>query len=102
MWVNFSWVDSMFLYYPVVLIFITVVMLFVPLKVFYHHSRVWWAVSNVSFPFRSDFCKISTDMKIVATLTCRLIPCRVSRFLPRRYVLFTDVRHGCKFLPNIL
>lgn len=47
MWLNFSRIDSMFLYYPVLLIFITVVMLFLPLKVFYHHSRVWWAFSNV-------------------------------------------------------
>jgi xenotropic and polytropic retrovirus receptor 1 len=48
MWINFSWVDSMFLYYPVLLIFVTVVILFLPLKVFYYHSRVWWAFSNVS------------------------------------------------------
>lgn len=96
MWVNFSWVDSMFLYYPVVLIFVTVVMLFVPLKVFYHHSRLWWAVSNVSFHFRFAFLQEKADLITVATLPCRLIPCRVSRFLPGRYVLFPDVCYGCK------
>lgn len=42
----------MFIYYPVILIFITVVILFLPLKVFYHHSRLWWAFSNVRrYPF---------------------------------------------------
>ncbi|OKL61240.1 hypothetical protein UA08_03857 [Talaromyces atroroseus] len=32
MWINFSYVDSMFLYYPVLLMFISVVILFLPLK----------------------------------------------------------------------
>lgn len=47
MWLNFSWVDSMFLYWPVVLIFITVLVMFFPARVSYHHSRKWWAFSNV-------------------------------------------------------
>lgn len=34
--------------------------------------------------------------KAVATFLCWLISSRVSRFLPWRYVLFADVRHGCK------
>ncbi|KAL1970941.1 hypothetical protein VTN77DRAFT_2775 [Rasamsonia byssochlamydoides] len=46
MWLNFSWVNDMFLYWPVVLIFITVVVLFLPARVLYHHSRKWWAFSN--------------------------------------------------------
>lgn len=48
MWLNFSWVNVMYLYWPVLLIFITLVVLFLPAKVLYHRSRKWWAYSNVS------------------------------------------------------
>ncbi|KAL2001841.1 hypothetical protein VTN02DRAFT_1132 [Thermoascus thermophilus] len=46
MWLNFSWVNVMYLYWPVLLIFITLVVLFLPAKVLYHRSRKWWAYSN--------------------------------------------------------
>lgn len=34
---------------------------------------------------------------LVPALTCRNLPGRVSRLLSRRYVLFADVCHGCKY-----
>lgn len=49
MWLNFqqSNADVMFLYWPVLLIGLTVVILFIPAPILYHRSREWWAYSNV-------------------------------------------------------
>ena len=48
MWLNFLTVNAMYIYWPVVLIGVTVAVLFLPLRVLYHRSRKWWAYSNVS------------------------------------------------------
>lgn len=50
MWLNFLSVNAMYVYWPVVLIGITVIILFLPARVLYHRSRKWWAYSNVSEP----------------------------------------------------
>ncbi|KAI9878541.1 MAG: hypothetical protein M1830_000595 [Pleopsidium flavum] len=48
LWLNFrqSRSDTMFLYWPVVLIGLTVLILFFPAPILYHRSRRWWAYSN--------------------------------------------------------
>ncbi|KAK2756521.1 hypothetical protein FQN54_005414 [Arachnomyces sp. PD_36] len=47
MWINFSWIgNAMFLYWVVVLIALTVLLVFLPFRVFYHRARRWWAFSN--------------------------------------------------------
>ena len=38
----------MFLYWPVVLVGLTALILFMPAPILYHQSREWWAYSNVS------------------------------------------------------
>lgn len=48
MWLNFLSINDMFVYWPVVLIGLTVIVLFLPARVLYHRSRKWWAYSNVS------------------------------------------------------
>lgn len=50
MWLNFQQrgTDPMFLYWPVLLVGLTVCILFFPAPVLYHRSREWWAYSNVS------------------------------------------------------
>lgn len=48
MWLNFLNVNDMYIYWPVVLVGLTLVILFLPFRVLYHHSRKWWAYSNVS------------------------------------------------------
>lgn len=48
MWLNFTWVNEMYIYWPVVLIGLSVVIIFLPAPVLYHHSRKWWAATNVS------------------------------------------------------
>jgi hypothetical protein len=53
MWLNFLTVDSMYVYWPVVLVGLTMIILFLPARVLYHRSRKWWAYSNVS-----DLCII--------------------------------------------
>lgn len=49
MWLNFTRYGSpdMYLYYPVVLIFLTFAILFMPAPVFYHKSRKWFLYSHV-------------------------------------------------------
>ncbi|RDW72513.1 SPX and EXS domain-containing protein [Aspergillus mulundensis] len=46
MWLNFLTVNDMYIYWPVVLVGLTMVVLFLPLRVLYHRSRKWWAYSN--------------------------------------------------------
>lgn len=50
-WINFSDFGNqvMYLYYPVILIFVTVVAIFLPAPVLFHRSRSWFAYSHVSF-----------------------------------------------------
>lgn len=50
MWLNFSRYGSptMYLYYPVLLIFITFVILFLPAPILWHKSRRWFLYSHVS------------------------------------------------------
>lgn len=53
MWVNFSRYGSpdMYIYYPVVLIFITAVILFFPAPLLWHRSRRWFVYSHVSLTY---------------------------------------------------
>lgn len=48
MWLNFMMINDAYIYWPVVLIGVTVIVLFLPVRTLYHHSRKWWAYSNVS------------------------------------------------------
>lgn len=52
LWLNFSGYGSpeMFIYYPVVLIFITAVLIFLPLPVLFYRSRRWFIYAHVSHP----------------------------------------------------
>ena len=47
-WVNFQpgGASVMFLYWPVVLIGLSIIILFLPAPILYHRSRQWWAYSN--------------------------------------------------------
>jgi len=48
-WLNFSAQfggDTIFLYYPVILIGVTLLIIFLPLPIFHHKSRLWFAYSN--------------------------------------------------------
>jgi hypothetical protein len=49
-WINFSGFGSseIFIYYPVILIFITAVLIFFPGPLFFHRSRRWFVYSHVS------------------------------------------------------
>ncbi|KAI9822512.1 MAG: hypothetical protein M1827_000231 [Pycnora praestabilis] len=48
LWLNYQHFGSekMFLYYPVILIGLTVLILFFPAPILYHRSRQWWLYSN--------------------------------------------------------
>jgi hypothetical protein len=53
MWLNFSRYGSpeMFIYYPVILIFIAVLVIFLPAPILFHRSRRWFVYSHVSNDF---------------------------------------------------
>ncbi len=46
----------MFLYWPAILIGLTVLILFFPAPILYHRSREWWAYSNVRIQATSEYC----------------------------------------------
>ncbi|KAJ5146368.1 uncharacterized protein N7515_000932 [Penicillium bovifimosum] len=46
MWLNFSWYNHMYIYWPVVLIGLSVIIVFLPARILYHRSRKWFAFSN--------------------------------------------------------
>jgi len=50
MWINFSDLGApeMYLYYPVLLIFVTLVIIFLPVPILFHRSRSWFAYAHVS------------------------------------------------------
>ncbi|EEQ86828.1 signal transduction protein Syg1 [Blastomyces dermatitidis ER-3] len=43
---NFRWVNSAYIYWPILLIGITLIILLIPIRLFYHRTRRWWAYSN--------------------------------------------------------
>ena len=47
-WLNFqqTGADVMFLYWPILLIVLTLIILLFPARILYHRSRQWWAYSN--------------------------------------------------------
>jgi hypothetical protein len=52
-WLNFTSYGSsaMYIYYPVILIFVTVVLIFLPAPILFHRSRRWFVYSHVSSIF---------------------------------------------------
>ncbi|KAJ6155511.1 hypothetical protein N7470_006077 [Penicillium chermesinum] len=46
MWLNFSWFNAMYIYWPVVLMGATLIILCFPYPVLYHRTRKWFGVSN--------------------------------------------------------
>lgn len=102
MQINFHQVggDNLYLYYPVILIGISVLLLFNPLKIFYFRTRMWLLYSLVSILVA--LVSISTNAIPVAPIARWYLPCRMARLLPRRYVLFPHLQHECKLAKRIL
>lgn len=78
MWLNFSWYNHMYVYWPVVLIGLTAIIIFLPARVLYHRSRKWFAFSNVSPLLTSYHCRLAHLTDLVAPLACWNLPRRVS------------------------
>lgn len=49
MWLNFNdfWTNEMFLYYPIILVGITTLVLLFPAPIFYYRTREWFLYSHV-------------------------------------------------------
>lgn len=79
-WLNFSryGAPEMYIYYPVILIFATVVLIFFPGPYIFHRSRRWFVYSHVCCPPSTHNLKL---IVIVAFTFGWIIPCGVSRFL---------------------
>lgn len=62
-WLNFSGVGSpaMYLYYPVILIFVTLVFIFLPAPILFNQSRRWFAYAHVSYPASKCFLEMLTS-----------------------------------------
>ncbi|KLJ10091.1 hypothetical protein EMPG_09903 [Blastomyces silverae] len=43
---NFRWLNSLYIYWPILLIGITLIILLIPIRLLYHRTRRWWAYSN--------------------------------------------------------
>jgi hypothetical protein len=83
MQINFHQVggDNLYLYYPVILIGISVLLLFNPLRIFYFRTRMWLLYSLVSILTIPD--NIPTNTSSVAPVARRYIPRRMARLLSR-------------------
>jgi hypothetical protein len=68
----------MYLYWPVVLIGVSVLVLVNPIRIFYYRSRMWLLYSLVSQWLRHLHC---ANMPPVAPPPCRYLSCRVARLL---------------------
>lgn len=96
MQINFHQVggESIYLYYPVILLSISVALLFNPLKIFYFRTRMWLLYSLVSYAPYID--ELATNISLVAPTPRRYLSCRVARFLHGRHVLLPYLQHGRK------
>lgn len=96
LWLNFVLpaAHSMFLYWPAILIGLTVLILFFPAPIIYHRSRQWWVYSNVRVRVTSNITSLNTAA--VSSIACGTISCRIQRFLSWRYVLLANICHGSK------
>lgn len=73
-WLNFQQPGAhpFFLYWFVLLIGLTVMILFLPAPILYHRSREWWAYSNVGWrKCQSPHCTNTIAVPVTAS---RLIP----------------------------
>lgn len=96
MQVNFHQVGGqhLYLYYPVMLIGISVALLFNPFKVFYFRTRMWLLYSLVSFARPVIIAFINT--LLVAVDPCWCVSRGMARLLHGRHVLLLDIQHECK------
>ena len=93
-WTNFSRYgpEAMYLWYPVILIGITVVIILLPFPVIAHRARKWLAYSHVRPHLDLEAALANRDT--VAPPVGGHISRRVPRFLPRRHLLLTHIRHS--------
>lgn len=98
-WLNFSaqWGgDELFLWWPVALIGASLAVIFLPLPVFHHKSRLWFVYSHVSVLVRGVWTVLTGS---VAFVDGPFLPRRVSGRVSGRHLLLAAVCHrGESFL----
>lgn len=96
MWMNFSRYgsDDLYLYYPVVLIGITTIVILLPFPVLAFNSRKWFAYSHASLLY-----VLTTQANTCAGTpsSCWYISRRVSGLFLGRHILLSNICDGCKF-----
>jgi hypothetical protein len=78
MWFNFNqWgSEEMYIYYPLILLGLSTLILFFPAKILYYRSRKWLIYSMVNF-LALPVSSFVVDLNPVALDTCRSISCGV-------------------------
>lgn len=94
LWLNFANVgpSAMYLYWPVVLISLTFLILFFPAPILGHKARRWFLYSHVG-PSQHLCVRDRYLCCLVATASCGHIPSGIPRLFPRGYLLFSHIRH---------
>lgn len=77
---NFRVESDMFLYWPVLLTGLSILILFFPAPYLYHHARWWWAQKNVC-PDAIPCAKLCILTITVRFVFARHTPCLLPRFL---------------------
>lgn len=96
-WLNFTRYgrNELWLYYPVILIFLSLLLIFFPAPILWHRSRQWLAYSHVSQDTKSSTIAHSDLLCAVSSFFRWPISCRVSRLLSGRHVLLANLYYGC-------
>lgn len=98
-WSNFSRYgpEELYLYYPVLLIGVTAVIILLPFPIIAHRARKWFAYSHVGYPGPATRrTRLIVYIRAVASFTSGHLSCRISRLLSRRHILFPYLCNCCK------
>jgi hypothetical protein len=96
MWLNFSDIfkDVLYLWYPVILIGLTLILIFLPLPLFRWRSRRWFVIAHVRLPGLKCNVRCANSNLGASPLRWHLRS-RVQRLLSRRHVLLACICRRC-------
>lgn len=91
-WLNFTRYGSpaMYLYYPVILILVTFVILFLPAPILFHKSRRWFLYSHVGLPRLSFIPSVAVFHTTLLTYGCSGV-CFLLAYTPSSFVTSSSV-----------
>jgi hypothetical protein len=98
-WLNFSrlgnW-EEVYLYYPVVLICLSLLVIFLPAPFLHHKARRWFLYSHVrTAQSKALVVPAWLTISTVSVTPVGLVPSRVSGLFSGRYLVLVDIRNLC-------